>query len=118
LVAEDEDALREVVCEVLEGLGYTVLAASSGDRALALASEHAGEIDLLLTDVVMPQMSGHELADRLSESQPGLKILYVTGYSDDVILKRGVEAGKAALVQKPFSSESLARGVRAVLDSE
>jgi len=65
----------------------------------------------------MPQMSGRELADRLAQSRPGVKILYVTGYSDDVILQSGVEAGKVALLQKPFSREALGRSVRAVLDA-
>ncbi len=116
LLVEDEAGVRRLAREMLARLGYRVLEAAGPAEALAIW-ESERSIELLLTDIVMPQMSGHELADRLSEARPGLKILYVTGYSDDVILKRGVEAGKAALLEKPFSPESLARSVRAVLDA-
>jgi len=117
LLVEDDAGVRRLAGEMLIRLGYRVLEAAGPLEALGIW-ESERSIDLLLTDVVMPQMSGHQLADRLSESRPGLKILYVTGYSDDVILKRGVEADKAALLQKPFSPETLGRGVRAVLDAE
>ncbi len=117
LLVEDDAGVRRLAREMLARLGYRVLEAAGPSEALGIW-ESERSIDLLLTDIVMPQMSGHELADRLAESRPGLKILYVTGYSDDVILKRGVEAGKAALLEKPFSPETLARGVRAVLDAE
>lgn len=117
LLVEDDAGVRRLAREMLARLGYRVLEAAGPLEALGMW-ESERSIDLLLTDVVMPQMSGHELADRLTESRPGLKILYVTGYSDDVILKRGVEAGKAALLEKPFTPESLGRGVRAVLDAE
>src|ERR1700690_2248035 len=117
LLVEDDAGVRRLAREMLERLGYRVLGAAGSVEAFAIW-EKERSIDLLLTDIVMPQMSGHELADRLSESRPGLKVLYVTGYSDDVILKRGVEAGKAALLEKPFSPESLARSVRAALDAE
>jgi two-component system, cell cycle sensor histidine kinase and response regulator CckA len=117
LLVEDDAGVRRLARDMLARLGYRVLEAAGPFEALGIwESERA--IDLLLTDIVMPQMSGHELADRLLESRPGLKILYVTGYSNEVILKRGVEAGKAALLQKPFSAEALARRVRSVLDTE
>ncbi len=117
LLVEDDAGVRRLAREMLARLGYRVLEAAGPVEALGIW-ESEPSIELLLTDIVMPQMSGHELADRLSESRPGIKILYVTGYSDDVILKRGVEAGKAALLEKPFSSETLARSVRTVLDAE
>jgi len=117
LLVEDDAGVRRLAREMLERLGYRVLEAAGPVEALGIW-ESEPSIDLLLTDIVMPQMSGHELAGRLSESRRGLKILYVTGYSDDVILKRGVEAGKAALIEKPFSPEALARSVRAALDAE
>ncbi|HEY1206315.1 MAG: PAS domain S-box protein [Bryobacteraceae bacterium] len=118
LLVEDEPGVRKLARDMLARLGYRVLEAASPAEALGIWESEQGSIDLLLTDVIMPQMSGRELADRLAESRPGLKILYVTGYSGDVILQRGVEAGKVELLQKPFSREALGRRVRKVLDSE
>ncbi len=117
LLVEDDAGVRKLAREMLVRLGYRVIEAAGPCEALGIW-ESERSIDLLLTDIVMPQMSGRELAARLSESCPGLKILYVTGYSGEVILDRGVEAAKAALLEKPFSPETLGRRVRAVLDAK
>ncbi len=117
LLVEDEPGVRTLTSGILDRLGYRVLPAASPSEALCIWAGESGSIDLLLTNVIMPQMSGRELADRLAESRPGLKTLYITGYSADVILQRGVEAGKVALLEKPFSRGALARRVRAVLDA-
>ncbi len=117
LLVEDDPEVRKLARNMLAPFGYRVLEAASPAEALAIWKNGHLLIDLLLTDVIMPQMSGRELADRLAESRPGLKVLYMTGYSDDVVLQRGVEAGKVPVLQKPFTREALGTRVRAVLDS-
>jgi CheY-like chemotaxis protein len=117
LVAEDEDALREAICGYLSSLGYTVLQASSGQRALATASQHAGCIDLLITDVVMPKMGGREISQILGSQCSGLKTIYMSGYTDDSVLRHGIHKG-AAFLQKPFSLGTLARKVRDTLEDK
>jgi len=117
LLAEDAAALRAVARRVLERGGYTVLEAPSGKTALDLAVEHDGRIHLLITDVIMPEMSGRQLAERLKEQRPELKVLFVSGYTDDSIIRHGILEPGIAFLQKPFSPEVLARKVREVLDS-
>jgi PAS domain S-box-containing protein len=112
LVAEDEDAVRRLTQRMLTRAGYTVIEAAGGAAALAAWEAHPGEIDLLLTDVVMPGMSGKELADRL-----GVVPVFMSGYTDDVILRHGVDAGQPRLVQKPFDADTLLAAVRAALDA-
>ena len=102
---------------MLEQLGYTVLAAGTPDEAIRLAEEHAGEIHLLLTDVVMPEMNGRELADN-SGLRPGLKHLYMSGYTAEVIAHRGVLDEGIHFIPKPFSREELAEKTRKVLDGK
>jgi PAS domain S-box-containing protein len=115
LLVEDEEAVRALVRNVLKERGYTVLEASRSEEALEL-SEHCGKrIDLLVTDVVMPQMSGRELARRLANSHPQIKVLYISGYADNVGGFQGGPDSGGALLQKPFSPEALARKVREVL---
>jgi hypothetical protein len=114
LVVEDSLQLRELIREVLEVRGYRVLDAEHGDRALEVAGRHQGPIDLLLTDVIMPGMNGRELADRLVATRPEAKVLFVSGYGADALVRYGVEGG-AAYVQKPFTPDVLARAVREVL---
>jgi nitrogen-specific signal transduction histidine kinase len=114
LVVEDEEALRRGMCEFLEGLGYRVLGAASGHDALLIASETA-EIDLLLTDVVMPSMSGRELSQALRILRPELKIIHMSGYTDDAVLRLGIQEWGATFLQKPFSLAALARKVREML---
>jgi CheY-like chemotaxis protein len=117
LLVEDEAAVRLLASTVLTSLGYTVLIASGGAEALAIAQGHPGALDLLLTDMVMPEMGGREVADRLSGGQPGLKVVYMSGFPLEARLRqRTIEAG-AAYLQKPFTPLVLARKVRATLDS-
>ncbi|HEX4602218.1 MAG TPA: response regulator [Gemmatimonadales bacterium] len=116
LVVEDVAAVRVVAREMLERHGYTVLEAADGAMALGLAEKHYGEIQLLLTDVVMPDVSGRELADRLVALRPQLKVLFMSGYTDDAIVRHGVLQEGIAYLQKPFTRDSLARKVRKVLD--
>ena len=115
LVVEDDEIVRELVCEVLEENGYTVLCAEDGPAAIAIANTDNNIIDLLVTDVVMPQMNGPELASRLSLSRPELRVLYVSGYSVDDIGDHGVLKEDVQLLQKPFSPQTLLQRVREVL---
>ncbi len=117
LLAEDAGPLRTVVRQILKRNGYTVLEAPDGKSALDKAAEHAGPIHLLLTDVIMPEMSGRQLAERLRARRPELKVLFVSGYTDNAIVRHGILEPGIAFLQKPFSPESLARKVREVLDA-
>ena len=116
LLVEDELAVRRIARLALQAQGYTVLEASSGAEAERVASAHPERIDLLLTDVVMPGMGGPELASKLREKRPRLRVLYMSGYLDDAIVEHGVRVTET-LISKPFSPIGLARRVRAVLDS-
>jgi len=116
LFAEDDSAIRILVTRTLEVLGYRVLSATDGLAALEMAARHEGEIDMLLTDVIMPSLGGHELAERLKSAMPNLKIAFVSGYAGDELALR--KLGQARFLQKPFTLESLARLVRGVLDGE
>ncbi len=117
LVTEDEDTLRDAICDYLKTLQYTVLAASSGQQALSVVAEHEGRIDLLLTDLVMPKMSGGELSQLLETLRPELKTIFMSGYADDAVLRHGIRDRGAAFLQKPFSLGALARKVRETLGS-
>jgi PAS domain S-box-containing protein len=117
LLVEDEPAVLEMVQLMLEKTGYAVLAASTPLEALRLAGENAGDIRLLITDLVMPEMTGRDLLERLSASGQGLKCLYMSGYSDNVVTHQGVLEKGVQLIQKPFSNQELAVRVRQVLDS-
>ena len=116
LLAEDSDSLREMAREYLESVGYTVLEAASGKDAFQRAKEFAGHIDLLLTDVVMPEMSGPELAGAMMMLRPGLKVIFTSGYTDDAIARQGVLDPTVAFIQKPYRPKALARKIREVLD--
>ncbi len=115
LLVEDEEAVRRLARRVLEGLGYQVLEAASGPEALDRMAHHAGRLDLVLTDVIMPGMSGQELSARLRTLLPDLKILYVSGYTDDAILQHGTLLPNTSFLQKPFSPGSLAARIQEVL---
>lgn len=115
LVAEDESGVRGPVRRILRAHGYAVLEAADGGEALELAARHQGDIDLLLTDVVMPGVGGAELARRLRETRPGIRILFMTGFSPEAVATHGVLAPDSSLLQKPFTVEELVRRVRAVL---
>jgi CheY-like chemotaxis protein len=116
LLVEDEDGVRDFVRSVLERQGYAVLAASDGARAVELAGRHEGAIHLVLTDVVMPDMSGRELAERVRATRPQVKLLFMSGYTDDAVVQRGVLASDMAFLQKPFSGSVLARKVRRAIE--
>jgi DNA-binding response OmpR family regulator len=117
LVVEDEEAVLRLAARILQFHGYQVLTAGSGTEALRLAAEYKRPIDLLLTDLVMPGMNGKELAERLQHHFPGLRILYMSGYSDDVLARPGALDRGASFMPKPFSMEILAQNVRAALDA-
>jgi CheY-like chemotaxis protein len=116
LLVEDDDVIRELIRDILEMEGYKVLAASRGHEALNICKETEGPVELLITDVVMPEMSGRDLSKTLSEMCPQLKVLYMSGYTDDAVVRHGVLEEGAAFLQKPFSPDVLARKVREVLD--
>jgi two-component system cell cycle sensor histidine kinase/response regulator CckA len=117
LVVEDDVGVGEMACRALMQRGYRVLGAHSPKEALALAQEYAEPIHLLVTDVVMPYMNGRELADRLTSMRPGIKVLYLSGYTDEALGRRGILEPGLALLRKPFRSASLAQRVREVLDN-
>lgn len=117
LVVEDEALVRNVTRAMLARRGYTVLVATDGDHAQHIASEHFGVIDLLLTDVVMPRANGRRVAERLRMMRPGLRVVYMSGYTEDAIVHHGVLEAGIVLLEKPFTEADLARTVRAVLDA-
>jgi two-component system cell cycle sensor histidine kinase/response regulator CckA len=117
LLAEDAEVLRRLLREILVQHGYTVLLAGNGAEALQRSREHTGPIHLLVTDMVMPQMSGRELASRLLPQRPETKILYMSGYTEEAIATHGVLDAGTAFLEKPFSPDSLARKVREILDA-
>jgi two-component system, cell cycle sensor histidine kinase and response regulator CckA len=116
LVVEDEDMLRETICRGLNIYGYTVLAAQQGGEALLLCEQHPGPIHLLLTDVVMPQMNGRDLADRLTPLRPGIKVLYMSGYTENAIVHHGVLETNVSFIPKPFRVKKLMEKIRGILD--
>jgi two-component system cell cycle sensor histidine kinase/response regulator CckA len=117
LLVEDEDSVRALAETVLKKLGYKVLVAASGKAALEIWQERRDSIDALLTDVIMPHMSGGELAHKLRAEKPHLKILFMSGYTDDMIASHGVLVGETQLIQKPFTAQDLGRKLRDVLDA-
>ncbi|MGH7315304.1 MAG: ATP-binding protein, partial [Candidatus Rokuibacteriota bacterium] len=116
LLVEDEEGVRELARDILRASGYTVLEARNGPEALLLCERHQGPLDLLLTDVVMPRMSGRELAERLAPLRPDLSVLYMSGYTDDAIIRHGVLGAGTAFLQKPFTPAALVQRVRETLD--
>jgi PAS domain S-box-containing protein len=118
LVVEDEEAVRKLICQLLRDSGYQVIEASNANDALLACKNRQGSIPLLITDVVMPQMSGRELAEKLRELYPGLLVLYISGYTDDTIIRHGLTQHSGAFLQKPFSLDALARKIRSVLDRQ
>jgi two-component system cell cycle sensor histidine kinase/response regulator CckA len=117
LLVEDEDAVRALAREVLRRHGYVVLEARHGLDAVRIAERHPDMIHLLITDVVMPHLSGRDLARRLQAARPNLKVLFMSGYTDHEVMHRHLTPG-VSFLQKPFSPEILARKVRGVLDAE
>jgi CheY-like chemotaxis protein len=113
---EDAEPLRKLAQTFLEAGGFRVLSAGSGEEALEVAASHGGTFDLLLTDVVMPGMNGRVLAEQLLPRQPGMRVLYMSGYTDSFIAGHGVLEPGTHLLHKPFTDEVLIRKVRDVLD--
>ena len=118
LLVEDEDVVRAVASKILELQGYSVLGASDGEAALRVCQRYEGVIHLMITDVVMPGMSGRELAERVAVLHPGTKVLYMSGYTDDAIVHHGVLDAGTPFIGKPFAPDALARKVREVLDTK
>jgi CheY-like chemotaxis protein len=116
LLVEDNEAVRHLASTILTRQGYTVLTAESGIDALKVLENHDGPIHLLLTDVIMPEMNGRDLFARLSPQYPDLKVLFMSGYTDNVIAHQGVMDPDVSFIQKPFSVQGLAAKVRAVID--
>jgi len=116
LFVEDEESVRELVRDFLGAAGYRVLEAADGIHALEVAARHKGAIHMLITDVVMPRLSGRELVNRLTAERGDLKVLYISGYTDDSVFRHGVLEGGVAFLQKPFNLKSLAKKIRELLD--
>jgi CheY-like chemotaxis protein len=117
LLVEDDISVREVARRVLQRLGYTLLEAQDGQEALRLLAHYSGPIDLLLIDLILPRMNGKDLAEKALQFLPGLKILFMSGYTDETITQHVDPTPHVAFLQKPFSPVVLARKVRAVLDN-
>ena len=118
LLVEDEEVVRGLTKNILMQAGYSVLDAKGGDEAIRACRAHTGPIDLLLTDVVMPEISGKEVADRLLELRPAIRVLFMSGYTDDAIVQHGVLDENVEFIQKPFTWLGLTRKVRDVLNRE
>ena len=118
LLAEDNEQVRNITCNIIRRQGYNVLVAETGEEALAAMEDHEGSVHLLLTDVVMPGMNGKELYEKAAEKKQDLKVLFMSGYTDSVIAFRGVLEEGTAFIQKPFTALALASKVRKVLDNE
>ena len=118
LIVEDEKEVLRLAANILERQGYRVLESSNGDDALGACEKHKSSINLVLADIVMPGMSGSELAKLLEPLYPEMKVLYMSGYTDNAIVRHGVLQKGVNYIQKPFTMEALARKVRAVLDKD
>jgi two-component system cell cycle sensor histidine kinase/response regulator CckA len=116
LIVEDDDALRIVARRALEQCGYAVLEASDGRKAMQLCAQHEGTLDLVVTDMVMPEMSGAELAERIAMSFPDVKLLLMSGYTRDEAARRGIASERYSFLEKPFTPMKLAARVRELLD--
>ncbi|MGE5568936.1 MAG: response regulator [Rhodospirillales bacterium] len=116
LVVEDDDTVRRLTCHVLRDHGYRLIEAANGNEALLASERHTGPIPLMITDIVMPYMSGWELAERLRSQRPEMRVLYMSGYTDEAIVRRGPLGPGMFFLQKPFAGRELARTVRQILD--
>jgi two-component system cell cycle sensor histidine kinase/response regulator CckA len=117
LLVEDDPAVRPLVASLLEMNGYTVLQAKEGREAIEIAEQQRGKIDLLLTDIVMPDMNGRELADKLVVEHPKLKVVFTSGYPADATVRQGLSEANVAFIEKPYLPDELARTLRSVLDT-
>ena len=117
LLVEDEDGVRRLLKHILSRQGYTVLEAPDGPEALECLANHEGTVHLLLTDMVMPRMSGRDVGDRAIELRPGIKVIYMSGYTDDVLMRAGALGPGMSFIRKPLKVETLTARVREVLDA-
>jgi CheY-like chemotaxis protein len=116
LVVEDESAVRSFTSMVLKRNGYNVLETANGEEALSVSRGHAGEIKLLVTDMVMPGMSGRQVAEALEQQRPAMRVLYLSGYTENAIVQRGTLGTDLPFLQKPYTMQGLLRKVRQLLD--
>jgi CheY-like chemotaxis protein len=116
LLVEDEGVVRCLARDILLQAGYTVLEAAGGHEALRLIQENPGPVDLVVTDVVMPHMSGRELVQQLIQARPGIRVLLMSGYTDDAVVRHGILSAETEFLQKPFTASGFAQKVRDVLD--
>jgi CheY-like chemotaxis protein len=117
LVVDDDAAVRAVASKVLRRSGYDVIEAGGGQEAMALIHERGGAVDLLLTDVVMPEVGGRELSERLRAAYPEVRVLFMSAYTEDEVILQGVRVAEVNFLMKPFNLESLTRSVRDVLEA-
>jgi DNA-binding NtrC family response regulator len=118
LLVEDEESVRELVRDTLVSRGYKVIEAENGEAGLKVSNEYKARIEMLITDVVMPGMGGRELAQKVSAARPEIKVLFLSGYTEDAIIHEGVLEPGTAFLQKPFTLQTLSRKVRDVLHGE
>jgi two-component system cell cycle sensor histidine kinase/response regulator CckA len=118
LLVEDESGIRELTSELLASWGYEVLVARNGVEALDISGKHRGTIHLMVTDVVMPHMNGRDLAERMKQMRPGMKVIYMSGYTDNLVLQGGMLEEGSDFIQKPFNADTLAKRVRAALQQQ
>ena len=115
LLVEDSDVVREVIVRMLDAGGFSVIPSSGGEEALSISRRGGVSFDLLLTDIVMPEMSGVELADRMERERPGTRILFMTGYAEEAVVNEGILGKQRECIGKPFSQEQITRRVRKIL---
>ncbi len=116
MIVEDEPAIVEITKSILEELNYTVITADSPAEAIISSSSYEGEIDLLITDIIMPEMNGRDLAAEISAGRPGIKVLFMSGYTADVIARQGIVKKGFSFIQKPFSMKDIAVKISSVLE--
>lgn len=116
MVVEDDMMIRDLLKRILERFGYTVLLASHGGEALTISERHEESIDLMITDVVMPQMNGYEIAEWFAEVRPEMSVLYMSGYDEEMVANQGPVDGAIRFIQKPFVPTDVANKVREILD--
>ena len=118
LIVEDDDGFRNFLHDVLKKKGYKVIEAGNGEDALRASKEYDGQIDLMITDIVMPKLGGKAAAEQMVNLRPRIKILYMSGYTDDAIAEHGILSPNLNFLQKPFSAGTLTQKVREVLDTK
>jgi CheY-like chemotaxis protein len=118
LLVDNEEDLRNAVCEYLEGCGYRVLTAGDGREAAAICDEHEGAISLLISDIVMPKLNGRGLVEHVRKARPQTNVLVISGYADDAVLSHGISLDSSSFLQKPFTFQALGAKIRAILDKE